>query len=40
LGVALVWELQMFKALVGKGKNIKLGPQDTIRKVLKRRCLK
>jgi hypothetical protein len=30
----------MFKALVEKEKNTKLGPQDTIRKFLKRKCLK
>jgi hypothetical protein len=40
LGVAFVWELQMFKALVEKEKNTKLGPPDTIRKFLKRKCLK
>jgi hypothetical protein len=40
LGVALVRELQMFKALVVKENKYQLGPQETIRKVLKHRCLK
>jgi hypothetical protein len=40
LRVALVWELQMFRALIEKTKKHQIGPQDTIRKVLKRRCLK
>jgi hypothetical protein len=40
LGVALVWELGMFQALVGKAKNTKLSPQDNIEKVLKCKCLK
>jgi hypothetical protein len=39
LGVALVQELWMFRALVEKTKNAKLGPQDNIRKVLKCTCL-
>jgi len=30
----------MFKALVEKGKITKLGPHDTIIKVLKHKCLK
>jgi hypothetical protein len=30
----------MYRALVGRVKNIKLGPQDTIRKVLKCKWLK
>jgi len=29
----------MFGVLVGKAKNTKLGPHDTIRKVLKCKCL-
>jgi len=40
LGVPLVWELRMLKALVGKQTNTKLGHQDTIKNFLKRRCLK
>jgi len=40
LGVTLVWDLWMFRALVKKEKNVKLGPQYTIRKVLERTCLK
>ncbi len=41
LEVALVWEFQMLKAFSWKcKKNVKLGPQDTIEKVLKCRCLK
>jgi len=40
LGVAFVWELRMFKALVEKEKNTKLGTHDTIRNFLKRKCLK
>jgi len=40
LGVALVWELQMFKALVKKAKKTRLGLHDTIIKVLKHWCLK
>ncbi len=40
LGVALVRELQMFGALVVKENKYQLGPQETIRKVLKHRCLK
>ncbi len=39
LGVALVRELRMFKTLVGKEKNTKLGLQDTIGRVLKHICL-
>jgi len=30
----------MFKAFVEKGKKTKLSPHDTIRKVLKHKCLK
>jgi hypothetical protein len=40
LRVALMRDLQMFKTLVGKKENTKWGPRDTIRKVLKCRCLK
>ncbi len=40
VGVALVRESRMFIVLVGKAKKIKLGPQDTIKKVLKHKCLK
>ncbi len=40
LGIALMWELWTFQALVGKAKNTKLGPQHTIEKVLKCICLK
>jgi len=40
LGIAFVRELQMFRTLIGNAKNTKLGPQDTIRKVLKCRCFK
>jgi len=40
LKVAFMWELWMFRALVGKGKNTKLGFHDTIRNFLKHICLK
>jgi hypothetical protein len=41
LGVAIMWELRMFTTLVGKRKtNTKLAPKNTIRKVLKHKCLK
>jgi len=40
LGVTRVQESLMFRTLVGKAKKIKLGPQYTIRKVLKHRCMK
>jgi hypothetical protein len=40
LGIAFMQELRMFGALVGKEKKIKLGPHDTIKKVLKHRCLR
>jgi len=40
LGITFVKDLWMFRALVGKVKNTKLGPHDTIRKALKLRCLK
>ncbi len=40
LGVAFVWKLRMFRALVGKANKHQIGPQDTIRKVLKHKCLK
>jgi hypothetical protein len=40
LKIALMRDLQMFRALVGKKENTKWGPQDTIRKVLNCRCLK
>ncbi len=40
LGVTLVWESQIFRTLVGKENKHQIGAQDTIRKVLKRKCLK
>jgi hypothetical protein len=40
LGVAFMRELRMFRALVGKANKHQIGPEDTIRKVLKCRCLK
>jgi hypothetical protein len=40
LEIAFVQELRMFRALVEKVKKIKLVPHETIRKVLKHRCLK
>ncbi len=41
LGITLVWwELRMFRALVGKETNTKLGPQDTMKIFLKHKCLK
>jgi hypothetical protein len=39
-GITFVRESWMFKTLVGKTNKIKLGPHDTIGKVLKCRCLK
>jgi hypothetical protein len=40
LGVTFVRELQMFRTLVGKANKHQIGPQDTIKKVLKHRCVK
>jgi hypothetical protein len=40
LEIALMQELQMFKALVEKATKHQIGPQNTIRKVFKHRCLK
>jgi len=39
LGVAFAWKLRMFKALVGK-QVLNCVFKDTIRNVLKHRCLK
>jgi hypothetical protein len=40
LGVAFMWELRMFKTLVSKANKHQIEPHDTIRKVLKHKCLK
>jgi hypothetical protein len=40
LGVALVWELWMFEALIRRQTSTKLGPHDTIKFFLKCRCLR
>jgi len=40
LGVAFVRESQIFRTLVGKANKHQIDLQDTIRKFLKRTCLK
>jgi len=40
LGITFAWKLQMCRALVGKVNKHQIGPHDTIRKVLQRKCFK
>jgi hypothetical protein len=40
LGDALMRKLQMFRALVEKTNKHQLGPHDTIKNLLKQKCLK
>ncbi len=40
LKVTLMWKLWMFRALVDRQTNAKLGPQEPMKKILKHRCLK
>jgi hypothetical protein len=40
LGIALVWSCECLETWLERQTSTKLGPQDTIRNVLKLKCLK